>query len=1467
MGGYEAEPQQYVFIMQTYPLSHPQRRIWFAEAEYPNTAINTIALYVPCPKGTSFEALQDAINGCVRDNEALRARIAKGSAGDESFGACQFFSEYRPFELEHKEFSDSETAHQWMLEQALVPMELYRSPLFRFTGVSINGAIGYFYMLHHIVSDGRTTMVLMEEIERRLSDPSIVKTIDSYKDFIEFENTYKKSSAFNSDRTFWMNELSSFPEPLKLANGNGEEDAELIQVASVVSEDLHSKIHSFADQYGVSVYKQIMSAFGVYIAKATRSESFAVGIANHNRSEKRFYDMCGMFVSTLPFVFDFDPQKSFAEYALESSQRINNILKKHSRYPLDLLVSDMRREYDIDVGHIMNVSIVGHPNKTDAPAYEIVLPGQSRNSLNIHINLAGTDGEGKLEILFMADGEVYSKQDIDTLYESLTAILNQALSAPDTPVGQLSLVSEREKQRVLSFNPRFEAYRDKLSIPALFKERVSASPDHIALMSTEGSVTYAELDAWTDNIAHGLMKLNKGVSLSGQYVGISMTRSISMIAAIMGILKSGAAYVPLDPEYPEERLAFMAEDAGIGIVLANDGHEKLFSSLTAVDINDFPKGRMERIEDMTGPDDQAYAIYTSGTTGKPKGVPIQHHQVINLVDGLKKAFFIDRKSRVLQFASLNFDASVAEIFPALLTGATLVVALEEHRSDANVLGRMLEEMDVSVATIPPAMLAIMPYKELPALSSLVVAGESTDPDAIKQWSKGRKLINAYGPTENTVAATAGLIDGNSLPNDIGTPLKNVSCYILDPYMQLLPVGIPGELFIGGLQVSKGYINRAELNAKAFFENPFATKEARNPRNYKSGDLVRWMDTGHIEFIGRVDFQVKIRGHRIECGEVGTAISRMDGVNSCLVIPLPSGATHKLVAYVIPSSDKKALITPDFLRTEAANVLPDYMVPSAFVIMDKFPMTPGSKIDRRKLPQPAHDDTALTEYMAPRNEIERKLVKIWQDLLELEQVGVLDDFFDVGGDSLLCMSLIAEAEDQGLNIDIAMVRKQRTIANLAQVLIETGDVGPQLPSLKKRLHNRPEPMPLNALMMRRQEQAMIAAGVPSPASITTWQMNGPMDENIMLDALDALVARHDALRIRISEEGSEVRLHPVTTAGPGGVINTSREELPALINQWVEGDRNDNYPSCEFRLFRFSRTEHALVMVGTHELLDAWAMRKMSSELVELYNASKEGREPDLEPEPYQVMDFTDWYNGLVENGRLEESRLYWKEQLDGVQPVFDTSPQPDTAQHKYASVSSMQPLPIKLRNDFEALCKQTGCTFFEGLLTAHMVLFGRKGDKEDVLTAYVTALRDRTELQNLIGCLTNRLYIRATIDTDHFKTCVNRVQTVLQEGTRHALWPTWQDVDPNGQGYPDIFFHYVPFFEQTGPQFVDFESRMDPPAPMKHWPLPLALVVVDHDERPVLQCMAQAGFCDADFANELLTEYLKILEDLVAASS
>lgn len=1030
--------------MKPFSFSHPQRRIWYMENQDPDTAVNILSFYVAC-NGVDPAILTSAIHRCLEANDGLRLQVHR--APDDEFGVNQAVVPFVKTDLEHKHFKTMKMARGWMKEVSAKPFQLFASPLCKFHIITTDDQQqpGYFFKIHHLISDGATCLSIAYQIENSCKQEKSPVPFVSYEAFVEEEKRYKGSESFKADKTFWMRELATFPEKVSFLSmaqmeQSGAQSASK-SVKRVFDATLRRKIHDYAKAHDLSVYKIILSGLGLYISKGCRLHHFGIGLANHNRAEKRFQMMAGMFVSSMPFLFQIDPAQTFEEYSLATGSKVNTLLKEHSRYPFDVLATDMRKEYGEDISHLLNINLVGHPDMEGLPDMENMTAGEAFSDLAIHINVDNKDRDGVLELLFIL-GASLQENDVDILFNGLSALLEHGLEQPTTAIGDLSMVTREEQEHLLGLNGSFVPYRHE-SLPTLLREQVRSRGDQPALACDGVELSYEELDSWSDRIGQAIqkqyLKETGEVLAPGAFIGLSMNRGKEMIATIWGILKVGAAYVPLDPAYPEERLQYIVADAGIHLAVIHKEYSPLFENIDTIHIDDISplpsadEAACDSLELCCHADDFAYVIYTSGTTGKPKGVPIRHHQVVNVATAFGATCGVKEESRVIQFASLNFDASVVEIFPVVIAGACLCVALEKHRTDGEAFCELLERERITTTFIPPAMLAVMPRRDLPLLECLFVGGESTDPAAIRFWSAKRRMVNGYGPTEVTVVTTACTFQVDSRPNDIGPPWQNVTCYVLDEQRNLLPVGIAGELYIGGVQVSDGYLNRPELNEACFIPNPFAEQEgsqAWNSRLYKSGDLVRWLDSGHIEFIGRVDFQVKIRGHRIECGEVSTIISDLKGVRSCLVIPHASGATKRLVAYVIMNDGGKG--TED-LRFHATQALPEYMVPSAFVALDSFPMTPNGKIDRRRLPEPTYNDTQGTVYGPPTTETERILCEIWMQLLDLEQVGIDDDFFDIGGDSLLAMSLISKASDQGLPLQLAMIRKQATVTALAKEL--------------------------------------------------------------------------------------------------------------------------------------------------------------------------------------------------------------------------------------------------------------------------------------------------------------------------------------------------------------------------------------------------------------------------------------------------
>ncbi len=1457
--------------MDLFSLSHPQRRTWYMENEHPDSAVNNIAFYVTCDRVNDPGVVEEAINRCLQDNDALRIQLHKST--EDEFGILQHIESHTQVSVEKRSFETMEAAELWMRTDSAVPFSLFNAPLYSFCIISTGDSeLGYYFKLHHLVTDGATCLSMVYQVEQHCNAKPMNNSFVSYKEFVLEEKKYKKSEPFLTDKDFWMNELASFPEKVSFPPAKSYANTQKSKDITIpFLPELRAQIHDFAKTHKLSVYKILLSALGIYISRVCRVDNFGIGIANHNRVDKRFQVMAGMFVSSLPFLYKIDPQQTFQDYTLQTGAKLNTILKKHARYPFDQLSGDMHREHGEDVSHLLNINLAGHPDMTGFPDMKNMAAGEPYSDLSIHINPNNRDKDGVLELLF-SPGNNLCDQDTEIIFQGLSAILEHGLAKPMDAIATLPLVSPAQQRTVFELNDPFVPYPDNVTLVDLFREQVKTRGNSVALSCEGVELSYEELDHWSDRIARALQqshldKTGEEVKL-GSFIGLSMERGMEMVAAIWGILKVGGAYVPLDPAYPEERLKFIIEDADINQVLIHEKFSSLFQQTIAVHIDDLPPSLpdeelvSETFDSRCRPTDFAYVIYTSGTTGTPKGVPIQHHQVVNLAHGFCHSLHISKESRVLQFSSLNFDASVVDLFPVVVAGGALSVALDKHRTDGEALCSLLEEEKITNTFIPPALLAVMPKKELPHLHCLFVGGESTDPAAIDFWSKNRYMVNGYGPTENTVVATTGPFQEHSLSNDIGTPCQNVSCYVLDQQLQLAPIGIPGELYIGGVQVSSGYINRPELNEKCFIGNPYATEEGSeewNSRLYKSGDLVRWLDNGHLEFIGRIDSQVKIRGFRIECGEVSIIIGDIPGVASCLVIPLVSGATQRLVAYVI--MDTNAAISSDTLRQKATQVLPAYMVPSAFVELESFPMTPNGKIDRRKLPEPKTDDPFEATYVAPCTEIERVLCGIWADVLSLDRVGINDDFFNLGGNSLLCMSMISQANEHGISLQVATLRKFTTIAELDAHLRENNQSEQfAIPPVEKLNSTEPVSLPLTAQLLYQQTSTMEKAGTAMVPAVSTWQLSGPMNPQALLQAIDEITLAHQALRVHVTEQSDELLFSLSDDPDPCRLIPVAKDEIASHIETWRKSHSNDLEPLCAFRLFQLSKEHHVLAFLADHLVLDAWAMKVLCEELAERYNAICETREPNIEKNPFQLFDFSTWYNHLVVDASMEESKQFWKENLEGAKPVFENPPQPDSSLEHFSAIQVFLPLPLDLQADFHDLCKKEKCTPFEGFFTVYNQLLAQKTDRFDILSATVTALRDRPELQNLIGCLTNRLYVRTSIDRyGSFSEALKETGPALTAAREHGLWPVWHEVDPQGQGAPQMFFHYIPQIDSAIPRFNGLGVEPDPLQPPTFWPLPMVVQVLDDPKRPGLICLGHAGFIDSAYAEGTLQDYIDLL--------
>jgi aspartate racemase len=734
-----------------------------------------------------------------------------------------------------------------------------------------------------------------------------------------------------------------------------------------------------------------------------------------------------LFASHVPCRVNIGYEQSFEE-VFEAFRQQVELTTLHLTYARDLVprYPALRSLSQTDCEQMFPV-VVERVEKLDNYQAE---PG---NELTLVI---ASDGK---ECCWFYNTSAFDGDSIARMQDQFAIFLQGIVTDPACCVAEIPLLSDPERHKILvDWNDTQADYPKDKCIHQLFEAQVEQTPDAVAVVFGDEQLTYKELNQRANQLAQHLGNLGVEPEV---LVGICVERSLEMVVGLLGTLKAGGAYVPLDPAYPPERLVFMLEDAKVAVLLTQ---ARLVESLPKhqgrIVCLDTDWEIIERQSDENPPcnftsETLAYVIYTSGSTGKPKGVLVPHSGVSNLATALHRTINVQPNSRMLQFASLSFDSSVTELVMTLLAGATMVMGTRDSLLPGPSLIQLLRGFEIATVVLAPSVLALLPANELPALRTVIVAGEACSPDLVAKWSSGRRFFNGYGPTECTVCTTIVECNDSKEAPPIGRPLPNTQVYILDAQKQLVPIGVPGELYIGGVGVTRGYLNRPELTAERFIPNPFSNDSGS--RLYKTGDLTRYLPDGNIEFLGRIDHQVKIRGFRIELGEIEAVLRQNQAVQDAVVIGQEYDVNDKrLVAYVVPSQEE--VFSSSELRRYLKEKLPDHMVPSTFVRLEALPLTPNDKVDRRALPIPDRIRSVEETFAPPLTLFEEVLTGIWSEVLRLDSVGIHDNFFELGGHSLLAVRVLAQIEKTfGKNLPLATLFQSPTIEQLANILRQKG----------------------------------------------------------------------------------------------------------------------------------------------------------------------------------------------------------------------------------------------------------------------------------------------------------------------------------------------------------------------------------------------------------------------------------------------
>ncbi|MEG4589523.1 amino acid adenylation domain-containing protein [Microcoleus sp. MOSTC5] len=842
---------------------------------------------------------------------------------------------------------------------------------------------------------------------------------------------------------------------------------------------LSEAIASLSHKEGVTIYMTLLAAFKTLLYRYTGQTDIVVGTVTAGKKQPEIQQLIGCFVNTLVLRTDLKDNPTFWQL-LERVREVTLGAFAYQDLPFEKLVEALHPERNLGQNPLFQVAFVFQPPMsgldsmlnwsqldldTETAKFDLTLELQERPE--------GIVGH------FEYSRDLFNADTIERMVGHFQTLLEGIVANPEQKIAELPLLTELERQQLAAWNNTETDYPKDACIHQLFEEQVELTPDAIALVFEDKQLTYKELNQRANQLAHHLRNLGVGPEV---LVGICVERSLEMIVGLLGILKAGGAYVPLDPAYPPERLAFMLEDASVAVLLTQ---AQLVKSLPKhqgrivcldTDWEEIAFHSEENPSSQVTPENLAYVIYTSGSTGKPKGVTVPHRGVNRLV--LNTNYISLQPNDIVAFASnFSFDAATVEIWGALLNGAKLVVITKDVALSPHDFADQIQGQGITVLFLATALFNLI-AREIPSafhlVQQLIVGGEAMEPKWVKEvLKKGspQRLLNGYGPTENTTLTTCYLVqdvpeEATNVP--IGCPISNTQCFLLDAQKQLVPIGVPGELYLGGAGLARGYLNRPELTAERFIPNPFSNESGS--RLYKTGDLARYLPDGNIEFLGRIDHQVKIRGFRIELGEIEAVLSQHPDVQESIVINRQDASgNQRLVAYIV-SNLRPERTAVGSLRDFLKQKLPDYMMPSSFVFLNHLPLTPNGKVDRKALPAPDADainPELETTYVAPQTEIEQAIATVWQQVLHLEKVGVDDSFFDLGGHSLLMAqahSQLREVVDR--DVSIMEMFKYPTISSLAKYLSDEPEEKPSLGQSQARINKQKD-----AINRQKQKQRL------------------------------------------------------------------------------------------------------------------------------------------------------------------------------------------------------------------------------------------------------------------------------------------------------------------------------------------------------------------------------------------------------------
>lgn len=1409
-----------------YPLSYAQRRLWLLEKMNPDSAAYNMPAAFLLEGIVDPDIVRAALFSLVQRHEILRTRFALNAGEPKQF----VFPESDCFEMVNLEnLPDSESRVNVLLAAAARErFDLVRGPIFRAVLYCLDGrrAVLAFHM-HHIVSDGWSIRVLIEDLialyrfhQGEVSvSPSPLGL--QYKDYAVWQQESLFTEALESQRCYWHKQLAS---PLPILDLPCDMARPLLQTFagsrhnfSIAAKDVDA-FRKVARSCSAGMFMAWSTLVKVLLFRYTGQDEIVVGTPVAGREHRVLERLVGVFVNTLALRDTVKGEEAFTDLLRRVRQTVIAALENQT-YPFDLLVEELVRDRDTSRSAFFDVVVTAGSEDVPAIDHQGIVARPWRVSQPISkfdLSFEFTERpDGSVEGEIEYNRDLFLPGRIERMETHLRTLLSSVIESPRTLLMNLELLTQTERRLIIEgFNPTQVGFESAATVTDLFENQVALRPHAVATQCDRRTWTYAELNRYANRIAGFLSQHRYG---PGDLIAVYARPSDWMMAAVLAIHKAGAAYLPIDPSYPMERVQLLLKNSRCRAVLAEPGRPPLPGSIPFWYVSEPMDGDEANPVRSHGPRDLAYAIFTSGSSGEPKGVLIEHAGLFNLVSHYCSRLRLTHEDRATVLASVAFDSSIAEYWPALCSGASLRFTPDSARESPARLAHWIAAEELTIANFPTAMGELFLRGDLPSglrLRHVLVGGEQLR--SLPAVEYPFHLINSYGPTESTVDACWAWLDMEAYTASnppIGEPLGNVRIYVLDDQGLPVPIGVSGELCIAGASLARGYLDRPELTAIKFVPDPFQENGARM---YRSGDRARRRENGRLEYLGRLDNQLKIRGYRIEPGEIEACLLKHPAVRGVSVGSAQIGPTQELAAWIVfHDSEEKpdVAILQAFIRER----MPEFMVPEFFVPLSELPLTSNGKIDRSRLPRPTEiKPDSKQALVQPRTALESAIAAVWQLVLGARDFGVFDNFFAVGGHSLKAMQLSARLLES-LNVEVTLpeIFLSPTIAALAELVAAR-----------------------QGAILKRIVPAALQADYPiSHAQRRLWlldQMTGPspqynmpgyyvihhaVRQQVLADVFSRLIARHEVLRTRFIVRDGEPRqvVDPPWPMELPVIDLRHDEDREAKALTFAEADLNQpfdlarDYP-IRCRLLRMQDSRCILLLTLHHIAGDGWSMQVLYEELQELYSALAENCTPELSEVKLQYKDYACWEH----EAGFSRSEAYWLHKMQGrIAPVrlpfdFDPHDSPDPT----GAVREVTLSP-EVSSALRELAVASGTTLANVLLTMFVLLLHRLTEQDELAIAMSAANRGRQELQNMVGFFVNEVVLRVSVSEEKpFHDLLAEVTTIVAEAFTHQDYPLdllIQKLNPQRVGGRQPLFNVVYAFQGFTDLVVGANSKRSRP--------------------------------------------------------